>query len=143
MAGRVLSVPPVQIEPVPEIPPVPPVEPVRDRSGIFNSWELLRTFLGETETVKSLMIRFLDRTGEQIEGLPVLAAREEWEEGRRIAHLIKGGALTMTGQELGRAAAKLELAFKNQDRPEAETGVPPLKDAFIRFRLEAEAFIRS
>jgi HPt (histidine-containing phosphotransfer) domain-containing protein len=89
------------------------------------------------------MARFLDRTGEQIQGLPALAAGEAWEEGRRIAHLIKGSALTMTGQELGRAAAKLELAFKNQDRREAEAGVPPLQEAFIRFRIKAEAFIRS
>jgi HPt (histidine-containing phosphotransfer) domain-containing protein len=103
----------------------------------------LGTFLGEAETVKSLMVRFFDRTEEQIQGLPALAEGENWEEGRRIAHLIKGSALTLTGEELGQAAAKLELAFRDEDRPGAEAAIPPLQEAFIRFRIEADAFIRS
>jgi HPt (histidine-containing phosphotransfer) domain-containing protein len=139
----VLPAAPVQVEPVTGIAPVSPVEPVADRSGVFNPRELLRTFLGEAGTVKSIMVRFFDRTEEQIQGLPALAEGEKWEEGRRIAHLIKGSALTLTGQELGRAAAKLERAFRDGDRPEAEAAVPPLQEAFIRFRVEAEAFIRS
>jgi CheY-like chemotaxis protein len=119
-----------------------PAAPVSVTNGpVFNSRELLDTFLNDAETIKPLIGRFLERTEAQIAGIPGMAQREAWEEGRRVAHTIKGSALTLSGRELGQAAARLELAFNTRNPDEIRTGIPPLTEAFARFKTEAELFI--
>jgi HPt (histidine-containing phosphotransfer) domain-containing protein len=112
-------------------------------AGVFNPAELLETFMGNDELACSLLCRFILRTAGQIEGIAGLKAAEDWESARREAHTIRGAAYTMTGKELGKAAARLEAAFKNRDRGEMETGYGLLAGAFGCFRAEAEGFLKS
>ncbi|MDR1178180.1 MAG: Hpt domain-containing protein, partial [Spirochaetaceae bacterium] len=77
---------------------------------------------------------------EQVAAIADSLKTSDWEAGRRNAHTIKGSALTLAARELGGAAAKLELAFKEQNRTEAETGYPLLVAAYTRFRAEAEKY---
>jgi signal transduction histidine kinase/CheY-like chemotaxis protein/HPt (histidine-containing phosphotransfer) domain-containing protein len=142
---------PVRVMPVRGAGTVPaaPVSPVADPSvskhgdlAVFNWEDLLDTFLGDAETIKPLIGRFLERTSGQIDELPGLTREEQWEEGRRIVHTIKGSALTLSGKELGQAAAALEPAYKTRNREEVQVGLPLLREAFIRFKAAVETFIR-
>ncbi|MDR1107874.1 MAG: response regulator [Spirochaetaceae bacterium] len=126
---------------MPEAAPGLPVSVTRD-SLVFNRRDLLETFLGDIETVKSLVVRFLKRTEVQIGELSGLIQQEDWEEALRIAHTIKGSALTLSGKELGQAAARLELAAKNRARDEITAGLPPLREAFTRFKSEVRRFLK-
>jgi HPt (histidine-containing phosphotransfer) domain-containing protein len=110
-------------------------------SLVFDRRDLLDTFLEDAETIKPLLVNFLTRTETQIGELPVLAEQENWEEARRIAHTIKGSALTLSGMELGQAAARLELAYETKNHTEIKAGLPPLREAFSRFKAEGERFI--
>jgi CheY-like chemotaxis protein len=108
---------------------------------IFTPRDLLETFMDNTETAKSLLGHFVQRSAEQIDSLPALAEAENWQEARRIAHTIKGSSLTLSGKELGKCAGRLELAYKNIDHPEMEAAIGPFKEAFARFKNAVEAYL--
>jgi CheY-like chemotaxis protein len=110
---------------------------------IFSPAELLDTFMGNDDMALSFLHRFVTRTAAQIEGIPGLKEREDWDSARREAHSIKGAAYTMTGKELGTAAARLEGAFKNRDQSEMDAAYGPLAESFGRFRIKAGAFLKS
>ncbi|MDR2370461.1 MAG: response regulator [Treponema sp.] len=110
-------------------------------AAVFDAADLLETFMGDMNAVRPLLIKFLERTGEQIAAIPGMAEKEDWESARREAHTIKGSSLTLSGKELGQAASRLELAFKNMDEPEMKAAYPPVAEAFTRFRAAALAFL--
>jgi CheY-like chemotaxis protein/HPt (histidine-containing phosphotransfer) domain-containing protein len=123
--------------------PAAPMEPAASvKPAVFDRREALESFLGNAEMVKSLLVRFFDRTEAALDAIGRCLGEKDQDEGRREAHTIKGSALTLGGKELGAAAAKLELAFKNAEFGEAETLAPLLTDAFGRFKAEAETFIK-
>jgi CheY-like chemotaxis protein/HPt (histidine-containing phosphotransfer) domain-containing protein len=111
--------------------------------AVFSSAEVLDTFLDNEEMAFSLLEHFLERTRGQIEGFPALMAAEDWETARRDAHTVKGAALTLSGRDLGNAAARLERACKNADRPETEAAYSEAREAFARFKAEAEKFLKT
>jgi signal transduction histidine kinase/CheY-like chemotaxis protein/HPt (histidine-containing phosphotransfer) domain-containing protein len=110
---------------------------------IFSPAEVLDTFLGNKEMAFSLLEHFLERTKGQIEAFPALVAAADWEAARREAHTIKGAVLTLSGGELGKAAARLEIACKDRDRPEIDAAYQEVGEAFARFRLEAGKFLET
>jgi signal transduction histidine kinase/CheY-like chemotaxis protein len=116
---------------------------VEETPSIFNWADLLDTFMNDEENVKPLLKHFIERTAGQIDSLPCLVQEEKWEEARRIAHTIKGSSMTMSGMELGKAAARLEKAYKQIDVQEMEAGFGSLKEAFERFRLASEVYLQS
>jgi HPt (histidine-containing phosphotransfer) domain-containing protein len=120
--------------------PLPAPDTVPD-TVVFDADDLLETFMGDRDAVKPLLAKFLERTEEQIAAIPGLAEKEDWASARREAHTIKGSSLTLGGKELGQAAARLELAFKNVDKPEMTAAYPPLAEAFTRFRAAALAYL--
>ncbi|MDR0600645.1 MAG: response regulator [Treponema sp.] len=124
----------------------PPVEAAGKTAGkeppvIFSKEDLLDTFMNNEESAKSLLFRFLQRSAEQLESLPGLLGEENWEEAHRIAHTIKGSAMTLSGMDLGAAAARLEKAYKKQNREEIAAALPPVMEAFRRFKTAAEEYI--
>ena len=110
---------------------------------VFDASELLDTFMDDEQTLLPLIDRFIKRTQDQLKAIEELAKAGDWENARMETHTIKGAALTMGGAELGKAAARLELAYKNIDKNEMEAAYPPLREAFERYKNEAEAFIRA
>jgi len=115
---------------------------VRDAQPVaFNSGELLNTFLHDKETAVPLIDRFIERTQAQLLAIPALEKAADWESARRESHTIRGAASTMGGAELGRAAARLELAHKNADKHEMKAAYPPLLEAFERYKKEAQEFL--
>ncbi|MCL2318730.1 MAG: response regulator, partial [Treponema sp.] len=95
---------------------------------VFDSEGVLDTFMGDRGTLIPLLSRFVDRTGNQLKTFPDLEKAGDWESARREAHTIRGAAYTMGGAELAKAAARLEMAYKNIDRDEMEAAHAPLRD---------------
>jgi signal transduction histidine kinase/CheY-like chemotaxis protein/HPt (histidine-containing phosphotransfer) domain-containing protein len=108
---------------------------------VFNSGEMLETFLHNDKMALSLLCRFITRTVEQITLIPGLIAAEDWDTAQREAHTIKGAAFTLEAKELGEAASRLERAFKNREKAEAQAARLSMEKAFTRFRAEAETFL--
>ncbi|MDL2229781.1 response regulator [Treponema sp. OttesenSCG-928-L16] len=110
---------------------------------VFDKADLLETFFDNEETLKPLITQFLRRTAEQLKSLPRNLAEKNWEEGRRNAHTIKGSSLTLSGKDLGAAAARVELAFKEKNVKAIQAGIPELAAAFKRFKAAAEEYAGS
>jgi signal transduction histidine kinase/DNA-binding response OmpR family regulator len=127
--------PPEPVVPPAALPTAPLTAPIFDRE------DLMETFMDDEEVARSLLVQFVERTAGQIAAIPDLAKKKDWESARREAHTIKGSALTMGGKELGEAAARLELAFKNLDGAEMKAAYGPVQEAFVRFRAAAEAYL--
>jgi signal transduction histidine kinase/CheY-like chemotaxis protein/HPt (histidine-containing phosphotransfer) domain-containing protein len=125
-----------------ETPPAAAAPENEGPAEVFNPAELLDTFMDNEEMALSLLYRFLERTAIQVENIPALKEAQDWETARREAHTIKGAAFTMAARELGKTAARLEAAFKNQDFPEMDAAYPPLEEAFGRFKQEAGDFLK-
>lgn len=111
------------------------------RNGIFDVSDLIHTFLNNTELIAVLLREFSRRTTEQLEAVPRLIENGDWDEARRLAHMIKGSALTLSGRELGERAAALEKAVKNLRPEEAETALPRVREAFERFQRASEEYL--
>jgi signal transduction histidine kinase/DNA-binding response OmpR family regulator/HPt (histidine-containing phosphotransfer) domain-containing protein len=120
---------------------LPPGEPAGS-SEIFDTADLMETFMNDEEAAKTLLLHFIERTESQIAAVPGCIEQGDWESARREAHTVKGSALTMGGRELGKAAARLELACKNQEQPEAAAALPLVREAFARFKTAAEGYLR-
>jgi signal transduction histidine kinase/CheY-like chemotaxis protein/HPt (histidine-containing phosphotransfer) domain-containing protein len=106
--------------------------------AVFSGKELLDTFMNNGGAAKNTLAGFLRRTGEQLEVLPSLVREKNWEEAFRIAHTIKGSARTLSGMELGEAAAILERAYKTIDTGVMSGALAGLCRAFERFARAVE-----
>jgi HPt (histidine-containing phosphotransfer) domain-containing protein len=110
---------------------------------IFSVNDLRRSFMQQDEIAVSFLTRFIERTGDRLESILALQQSEDWEAARREAHSIKGISLTLGGRELGKAAERLEFAYKNINHSEMEAAFIPFREAFARYKLEVEVFIQS
>jgi len=110
---------------------------------VFDAEDVLDTYMNDTETVKSLLLRFVERTKDQLERIPVLEKAGDLERIWKEAHLIKGAALTLAGSELGNAALLLEQAAGKAVQDEVKTTYLVVLEAFERFKKEVEEFITS
>jgi len=134
-------------KPLPEQPQVgkPQVAKTAEasRSCAFDAKKMLEAFMDNKEVVLPLLVRFIERTKGQLKNFPVLEKAGEWESARRDAHMIKGAALTMGGEKLGKAAARLEQAYLNNQKDEIEAAYPPVCEAFEAYKKEAEDYLRA
>ncbi|MDR0496610.1 MAG: response regulator [Treponema sp.] len=113
------------------------------KHSVFDAAEMLDTFMNNKAAAMPLLSRFIKRTRDQLEELPELERNANWEAARREAHMIKGAALTMSGVELGKAAAHLEEAYNSIEKDDIETARLGVCKAFDDFRKEAENFLAS
>jgi signal transduction histidine kinase/CheY-like chemotaxis protein/HPt (histidine-containing phosphotransfer) domain-containing protein len=110
---------------------------------IFDTADLLETFMYNEEAAMPLLTQFIERTEAQLAALPGMVERQAWEDARREAHTIKGSALTLGGRELGGAAARLELSCKTEDAAEAAAALPAAWEAYGRFKAAVEKYLKS
>jgi HPt (histidine-containing phosphotransfer) domain-containing protein len=110
---------------------------------IFSVTDLRKSFMEHDEIAVSFLTRFIEKTGGRLENILVLQQSEDWEAARREAHSIKGISLTLGGRELGKAAERLEFAYKDMNHSEMEAAFIPFREAFSRYKLEVEVFIQS
>ena len=111
------------------------------KNTVFSWTQVLDTFMDDKEAVLTVLKHFIERTTIQIESLPTLEKNENWEEARKIAHNIKGAALTISDIQLGNAAETLEMAYKNIDKNTIKTASIVLQQNFERFKEEANRYI--
>jgi len=108
---------------------------------ILDMDQLLENFFGNKESVQKLLVRFIERTEAELTALPELIAKEDWETARREAHTIKGSALNLAAQDLGQAAARLELDIKEGKREDIPSALEILTKAYKRFKKLAEQVV--
>jgi HPt (histidine-containing phosphotransfer) domain-containing protein len=108
---------------------------------VFSAAELDENFMGNMDLVRSLLLRFIDRTIRQVADIPGIAESGDWETARREAHTIKGSARSMSGMDLGDAAMRWEDACKSKDLVALFSLGPEMTEALARFRTAAEQFL--
>ncbi len=114
--------------------PEPHTQP--ENNTVFDIKDVLDTFMGDREVVKSLIEKFIERSSEQIAAIRENINQKDFETGRRNAHTIKGSSLTLSARELGGAAAELERAFKEENPSKIEASYLPVEEAFERLKKE-------
>jgi HPt (histidine-containing phosphotransfer) domain-containing protein len=97
--------------------------------------------MGNSALVKSILIRFIERTEQQIGEIPVCAERGDWETALRGAHTIKGSARNLGGKDLGDAAMGWEESCRQRDMAAVKVRGVETAEAFARFRAAAEQFL--
>ncbi|MDR0554882.1 MAG: Hpt domain-containing protein [Treponema sp.] len=117
-------------------------EPSASRTALDIS-ALCAAFMDNHEMIQSVLSRFIQRTEEQLEEFGGLVERKEWDAARLAAHTIKGSALSLGAEELGRRAALLEQSFKNAAAEDIPSGLFLLREAFTAFRKEAAPLIEA
>ena len=108
---------------------------------IFSAAELRENFMGNMGLVNSILIRFIKRTGQQIEEIPVLAEKGDWEGSLREAHTIKGSARSLSALELGDAAMRWEEDCRQRDAAAVRARHGDMVEAFTLFKAAAEEFL--
>jgi PAS domain S-box-containing protein len=103
-------------------------------ASAFDWDSVLDTFLGQKETVVSLLSRFSAKATGQLVQLREALAAKDFVLFRETAHSIKGAAWNLSARRLGDAAYEAETAGKNGDADAAEAAVDKV-DA------ELEAFL--
>jgi len=120
-----------------------PEETGVNQETVFSAEDVMDTFMNNIEMIMVLLPRFIERTQAQLKNIPELEKAGDFAAARIEAHTIKGAASTMSGKELAKAAACLELACKNSEKDEVKSAYPSLIEAFNRFKKEAEDFLRT
>jgi signal transduction histidine kinase/CheY-like chemotaxis protein/HPt (histidine-containing phosphotransfer) domain-containing protein len=129
---------------IPETGPRPllrPAQAVADRE-VFDWTGVLETFLGQEETVVSLLGRFTDKAEGQLAELEKALEAGLLESVREIAHSIKGAAWNLSAKRLGDAALVVETAGREAEAEAARTGLPAMKAAFEDFRAAISPHLR-
>ncbi|MDR2376805.1 MAG: Hpt domain-containing protein [Treponema sp.] len=111
-----------------------PLDAGKNPARIFSIERLFENFMGNTTLVKSLLVRFMERTEHQLTDIPLLAEQGDWETATREAHTIKGSARSLSALDLGDTAARWEEACKTGDTLAVWALVPEMTEAFGRFK---------
>lgn len=111
-----------------------PVETEEESGNSVLDWEdVLDTFLGKEELVKSVLSSYLDKLEEQLPLLTEAVEAGDSKKTRELAHGLKGGALNLSAQDLGEAAKQLEYAG-------ADNRVEELSALLLAFQSKASTF---
>ena len=125
--------------PDPESPPAPTEETADfpDKS-VFDLDEVVETFLGNRETVLSLVSRFIPKAEAQWIRLSEAAKAGDWQTVQETAHSIKGAAWNLSAKRLGNAAKTIEDASREGQGDLVENGLPVLREALGELKAAAE-----
>jgi HPt (histidine-containing phosphotransfer) domain-containing protein len=108
---------------------------------VFSAAELRENFMGNMSLVRSILVRFIERTEDQIGEIPVLAEKGDWESSVRAAHTIKGSARSLSALDLGDMAMRWEDACRQRDAAAVKARYGDIVEAFDRFKAAAEGFL--
>ena len=104
-------------------------EPVSDEPSIFSREELLKRFNGDVQSAREIAEYFVVETPALIEKLKS-SADSDFDEARKLAHSLKGSALSIGGVALGQVAFAMQLACERCDEKMIKILVSRLDDQF-------------
>ena len=87
-----------------------------EKEGPFDRASALEMLGGRTDLLGRMDQIFLRDTPRELEELKEFLARQDFENGRRLAHSIKGGARTVGAIRAGAQAEQMEFFCKQKDR---------------------------
>jgi len=94
----------------------------------------LRKKYDSVDDAKLLLSLFFDSTSERIDSLQKSLQEGAWKEAFRLAHSIKGGALSISAHEIAGIAKEIELKAKSSSHFNFEIGVESLRKSFLKAR---------
>ena len=111
-------------------------------SSVFD-WEgALETFLGQKETVKSLLRRFLEKAGSQMDELAEAFGARDLRRFMEVSHSLKGASWNLSARRLGDAALMGETAGREGDIAAASPALAAIRTAFADFAEAASAYTK-
>ncbi|MDR2746655.1 MAG: Hpt domain-containing protein [Treponema sp.] len=117
------------------------MENTEETERIFSAAELRENFLGNMSLVRSILIRFIKRTEDQLAETPALVEKGDWDTAVRETHTLKGSARNLRAMDLGDAAMRWEEACRQKDAAAVRLRHGDTVEAFARFKIAAEGFI--
>ena len=94
---------------------------------IFDFAAAVRTFLGNEETVRSLLEPQMEKIAHEISTIEECLKNGDWQGARAAAHSIKGSCRNVDMMRCGQAAAEVEDAAEAEDKDGAAWGLESLK----------------
>ena len=109
-------------------------------AAVFD-WEgVLDTFMGQADTVASLLTRFIDKSGRQLGELSKALADRDATRFKEICHSIKGASWNLSAKCLGDAALAGESAGREGDFVAAARALESIRAAFSDFSRAAAPY---
>jgi PAS domain S-box-containing protein len=111
-------------------------------ASVFD-WEgVLDTFLGQKDTVSSLLTRFTEKAGKQMTELAEALAAKDSTRFREVAHSLKGAAWNLSAKRLGDSALEGETAGREGDLAAAAVALAAIRAAFADFAEAAAPYAK-
>jgi PAS domain S-box-containing protein len=111
-------------------------------ADIFDWDGVLDTFLGQKETVLSLLGRFIAKAEGQLTGLAEALESRDLQRFREISHSLKGASWNLSARRLGDAALSGETAGRNGDAEAAAWSLGEIRSAFMEFTAAAAPYLQ-
>jgi signal transduction histidine kinase/DNA-binding response OmpR family regulator len=109
--------------------------------SIFDFHAAVDIFLGNKQTVISLLGKFINRTKKSIQSIDEAVLANDLESVAREAHSIKGSAWNICAKPLGDAAAELERLAKDGVTEGMEERIGILRGSFFDFAQQAQYYV--
>jgi CheY-like chemotaxis protein len=111
-------------------------------ADIFDWNAVLDTFLGQKDTVLSLLARFISKAEGQLAELAQALESQDLQRFREISHSLKGASWNLSARRLGDAALAGETAGKNGDMEAAAWALGEIRSAFMEFSAAATPYLQ-
>jgi HPt (histidine-containing phosphotransfer) domain-containing protein len=111
--------------------------------AVFDWAGVLDTFLGQKETVASLLSRFIAKVADQLVELGDAVAAKDSTKFREVSHSIKGASWNLSARRLGDAALVGENAGREGDLEAAAAALTAIQAAYADFVIAASPFAKA
>jgi PAS domain S-box-containing protein len=123
--------------------PAPMAEASAERvldSSVFDWAGVLDTFLGQKDTVSSLLTRFIAKAAGQMEELSAALEAKDAQKFREVSHSLKGASWNLSARKLGDSALAGETAGRENDMAAAEAALALIRAAYVDFVTAASPY---
>jgi PAS domain S-box-containing protein len=112
-------------------------------ASVFDWAGVLDTFLGQKDTVSSLLFRFIAKADGQMEELVVALEAKDAQKFREVSHSLKGASWNLSAKKLGDAALAGETAGRENDMAAAAAALALIRAAYADFTEAAKPYAKA
>jgi PAS domain S-box-containing protein len=112
-------------------------------ASVFDWAGVLDTFLGQKDTVASLLTRFIAKAGGQMDELSAALEAKDGQKFREVSHSLKGASWNLSARKLGDAALAGETAGRENDMGAAAAAIAVIREAYADFVEAATPYAKS